>query len=75
MYRQNLISSFKSAFRAKDNEQQYKFLSLYFQSLFIGTLPTELEEENYDKYNFALIDSIERKIKKHPFIFKWFFQL
>ena len=67
-----VISNFHYAWSTKDKEEQYKQLSKYLQLLFNSNFDSSID---YTTVNDVLIEAIEQKVRKHPVIWKLFFEV
>lgn len=55
--------------------QEYLGFSQFIQSLFIGEVGYIIDTGNFEAVNYELMYRIAERIKKHPYLWKMFFQV
>lgn len=67
------INNFNHYYENKNILKEYFYFSKYIQSLFTDENSQLNDFGNFQRSNLLLINRLEEKIKKHPYIFKLLF--
>ncbi len=69
------LQQFEDSYFNNDLFKEYLNFSLYIQDLFLSDGGYIIDTGNFETANLELINLIEEKIRKHPFLFKLFFEV